>query len=195
MLLEFDLVQGTSQNILIDVNRERIHFLPKEMVNLRAVLNEYIDYPLTDCIEITGAQDAPSWVELIETDYAKAQTTNIFRLAEEVLAEFLLFHVKSIDDYTSLLEVISRYKAKGTSLISQITIAVDFDPALCSEDTIKLIIQVNGKKRDELDVAKSADKAELEELALAAPNAQKFMDGKTPKRVIVVPGRLVNIVV
>ena len=69
------------------------------------------------------------------------------------------------------------------------------DEALCTEDTITLIIQVNGKKRDNLDVPKNASKQELENLALAAPNAVKFMDGKEPKRVIVVPGRLVNIVI
>ncbi len=69
------------------------------------------------------------------------------------------------------------------------------DEALCTEDTITLIIQVNGKKRDNLDVPKDASKEELEKLALAAPNAVKFIDGKEPKRVIVVPGRLVNIVI
>ena len=60
---------------------------------------------------------------------------------------------------------------------------------------VDLIIQVNGKKRDNLDVPKDASKEELEKLALAAPNAVKFIDGKEPKRVIVVPGRLVNIVI
>ncbi|SVE41309.1 uncharacterized protein METZ01_LOCUS494163, partial [marine metagenome] len=89
-------------------------------------------------------------------------------------------------------EIWARLGCEGLVSIADVP---SFDPALCTEDTIKLIIQVNGKKRDELDVAKSADKAELEKLALAAPNALKFMDGKDPKRVIVVPGRLVNIVV
>ena len=89
-------------------------------------------------------------------------------------------------------EIWARLGCEGLVSIADVP---SFDPALCTEDTIKLIIQVNGKKRDELDVAKSADKAELERLALAAPNALKFMDGKDPKRVIVVPGRLVNIVV
>ena len=69
------------------------------------------------------------------------------------------------------------------------------DEALCTEDTITLIIQVNGKKRDTLDAPKDASKQELEKLALASPNAVKFLDGKEPKRVIVVPGRLVNIVI
>ncbi|MEC9466795.1 MAG: leucine--tRNA ligase [Myxococcota bacterium] len=89
-------------------------------------------------------------------------------------------------------ELWSRLGCEGLVSVADVP---TFEEALCTEDTIKLIIQVNGKKRDELDVAKSADKGELEKLALAAPNAIKFMDGKEPKRVIVVPGRLVNIVV
>jgi leucyl-tRNA synthetase len=70
-----------------------------------------------------------------------------------------------------------------------------FDPLLCEEQTITLVIQVNGKKRGELQVAKETDQATLEKLALENEGAQKFMEGKTPRRVIVVPGRLVNIVI
>ena len=69
------------------------------------------------------------------------------------------------------------------------------DESLLSEDQITLVVQVNGKKRGELSVARDTDKDELERLALASENAQRFMDGKEPKKVIVVPGRLVNIVV
>ena len=69
------------------------------------------------------------------------------------------------------------------------------DPALCIDDTITVVVQINGKKRDELQVAKDTPKDELEQLALASDRAQKFMDGKPAKKVIVVPGRLVNIVV
>jgi leucyl-tRNA synthetase len=71
----------------------------------------------------------------------------------------------------------------------------DYDPALCIDDTVSLVVQVNGKKRDEIAVAKDADRETLERLALASENAQKFIAGKTPRKVIVVPGRLVNIVV
>ena len=70
-----------------------------------------------------------------------------------------------------------------------------FDPELVQDETITIVIQVNGKKRDELQVSRDTDKDELERLALASENAQKFIDGKEPKKVIVVPGRLVNIVV
>jgi leucyl-tRNA synthetase len=70
-----------------------------------------------------------------------------------------------------------------------------WDPELVQDETITVVVQVNGKKRDELHVSRDAGKDELEALALASDNAQRFMDGKEPKKVIVVPGRLVNIVV
>jgi cytochrome c2 len=70
-----------------------------------------------------------------------------------------------------------------------------WDPALTVDDTITIVVQVNGKKRDELVVAKDTDRATLERLALAAENAQRFLEGRTPRKVIVVPGRLVNLVV
>jgi len=70
-----------------------------------------------------------------------------------------------------------------------------WDSELVQDETITIVIQVNGKKRDELQVSRDTDKDELERLALASENARKFIDGKDPKKVIVVPGRLVNIVV
>jgi len=54
---------------------------------------------------------------------------------------------------------------------------------------------VMGKLRDTITVAKGTDKATLESLALAAPNAARALDGATPKKVIVVPDRLVNLVI
>ena len=71
----------------------------------------------------------------------------------------------------------------------------NWDPELARDETITIVVQVNGKKRDELHVSQDTDKDEIERLALASENAQKFIDGKEPKKVIVVPGRLVNIVV
>jgi leucyl-tRNA synthetase len=64
-----------------------------------------------------------------------------------------------------------------------------------AQDEIELVVQVNGKLRGSLRVAQAADKAEIERLALANPNVQKFTEGKPPRKVIIVPGRLVNIVV
>jgi len=69
------------------------------------------------------------------------------------------------------------------------------DPAMLVDDTVTLPIQVNGKRRGELTVPKDMDKAEVEKLALADPSVQRSLDGATPKKIIVVPGRIVNVVI
>lgn len=69
------------------------------------------------------------------------------------------------------------------------------DEALCVDDEITLGVQVNGKRRDEVTVKKDAPDDEVKATALASETVQKFMEGKPPKKVIVVKGRLVNIVV
>ena len=68
------------------------------------------------------------------------------------------------------------------------------DPALMEESTVTLPIQVNGKRRGEIEVEKSAGPADIEKIALASPDVTGFLDGKVIKKVIVVPGRIVNIV-
>ena len=70
----------------------------------------------------------------------------------------------------------------------------EVDPAALEQSEIELMIQVNGKLRGSVKVAKDADKAAIEAAALAEESVQKFIEG-TPKKVIVVPGKLVNIVV
>lgn len=69
------------------------------------------------------------------------------------------------------------------------------DPALLVDDEVTIAVQVQGKLRDTLTVAKGTDKATLEALARAAPNVVRALDGATPKKVIVVPDRLVNLVI
>jgi leucyl-tRNA synthetase len=68
------------------------------------------------------------------------------------------------------------------------------DPALLVEDEVTVAIQVNGKLRDTVTVAKGAPRDAIEALALANANVQRILDGAAPKKVIVVPDRLVNIV-
>ncbi|UYV37494.1 leucine--tRNA ligase [Rhodobacteraceae bacterium D3-12] len=69
------------------------------------------------------------------------------------------------------------------------------DEAMLVDDTVTLPIQVNGKRRAEISVPKDMDKAEVEKIALATDAVQKALDGNAPKKVIVVPGRIVNVVV
>ncbi|MDR9440929.1 MAG: leucine--tRNA ligase, partial [Halomonas sp.] len=71
----------------------------------------------------------------------------------------------------------------------------EVDEAALARDSIELVVQVNGKLRARLEVEASADKATIEAQALAAENVQRHTEGKTIRKVIVVPGKLVNIVV
>jgi leucyl-tRNA synthetase len=70
----------------------------------------------------------------------------------------------------------------------------EVDPALLVEDEVTIAVQVNGKLRDTLTAPKGGDKAALETMALASAKVQAILAGAAPKKVVVVPDRLVNIV-
>jgi leucyl-tRNA synthetase len=69
------------------------------------------------------------------------------------------------------------------------------DPALLKTDTVIIAIQVNGKRRGEVTVARDADNKTVEQAALAEDGVKRTLAGVTPKKIIVVPGRIVNIVI
>jgi leucyl-tRNA synthetase len=69
-----------------------------------------------------------------------------------------------------------------------------FDPALLIEDQVTLAVQVNGKLRDTLTAPRGLAKEEAEALALGSDKVQRQLNGAAPRKVIVVPDRLVNIV-
>jgi leucyl-tRNA synthetase len=69
------------------------------------------------------------------------------------------------------------------------------DDAAMIQDEIQLIVQVNGKLRGQINIAKDASKETIEQAALNNEHVQKFIEGQAIKKIIVVPGRLVNIVV
>ncbi len=68
------------------------------------------------------------------------------------------------------------------------------DPALLVDDQVTLAVQVNGKRRDEIVVPRTSDAKAVEAAALALESVRRALDGKAPKKVIVVPQRIVNIV-
>lgn len=71
----------------------------------------------------------------------------------------------------------------------------EWDDAYLIEDKITIVVQVNGKVRAEVAVSKDAGKDELEAAALANDRIKELLSGDSPKRVVVVPGRLVNVVI
>ncbi len=81
----------------------------------------------------------------------------------------------------------------GTDLLDQPWPAVD--AAALVQDQVELVVQVNGKLRGHIRVPASANREHIEALALKDEAVQRFVNGQTPKKVVVVPGRLVNVVV
>lgn len=69
------------------------------------------------------------------------------------------------------------------------------DPAMMIDDSLTLPIQINGKRRSEITVAKDLDKAAIEAIALSEPAVIKALAERAPKKIIVVPGRIVNVVI
>ena len=90
-------------------------------------------------------------------------------------------------------ELWTEYMGKSYSIHQQPWPAVDEDAT--KEDSIEIPVQVNGKLRDKVVVPADASQADIESAALATEGAQKHMDGKEPRKVIVVQKKLVNIVV
>ncbi len=71
----------------------------------------------------------------------------------------------------------------------------EYKEEFCADDSCTIVVQINGKIRDKIEMPLNADKAEVEKAALATEGAKRFMEGKTPAKVIVVPNKLVNVVV
>jgi len=82
----------------------------------------------------------------------------------------------------------------GTSLVANRPWP-SYDPALVVDDEIAIPVQINGKKRADLTIARDADQSAVEAAALALEIVQAALDGKSPRKVIVVPQRIVNVVI
>jgi len=70
-----------------------------------------------------------------------------------------------------------------------------WDEALASEETITLVVQVNGKVRDKLEVPAGIEEEAAQQLALTSPRVKTYTEGKQVSKTVYVPGRLINVVV
>ena len=82
----------------------------------------------------------------------------------------------------------------GTDLVAERAWPA-FNPALVTDDTVTLPVQINGKKRGDLTIARDADQVAIEEAVLALSFVQTALSGKAPRKVIIVPLRIVNVVI
>jgi leucyl-tRNA synthetase len=94
-------------------------------------------------------------------------------------------------------ELWSRLTRSGLTARANLTYSPwpKFDAALLVEDTLEIPVQVNGKLRDVIKVPANASQQELERAAKASEKVTQFINGKVIRKIIVVPGRLVNIIV
>ena len=86
------------------------------------------------------------------------------------------------------------FRLGGDGLVSNIKWPV-FSSQLLVEDKVILPVQVNGKMRGKIEIEPGSSKTVCEELALSLDTVKNYLDGKKPKKIIVVPERIVNIVV
>jgi leucyl-tRNA synthetase len=70
-----------------------------------------------------------------------------------------------------------------------------FDPVLARDEVVTVVVQINGKLRDKLEVAADSAEDEVRALAFESEAVKRHLDGKTPKKVIYVPNKLLSIVV
>ncbi|MBB5030833.1 leucine--tRNA ligase [Prosthecobacter vanneervenii] len=127
--------------------------------------------------------------------------TNAFTGAEVKPASAIVTFLKVLSPFAPHLaeELNARIASKFPALAVQGLLSdaewPKYDPAALIEDEVEIVFQVNGKLRDKARVPVQATKDEIEKIALASARVQEFMEGKPPKKIIVVPGKLVNIVV
>ncbi len=119
----------------------------------------------------------------------EARPTSVLRTFLQLLAPFAPHLAEELWD--------KLHTATGVAPTPSLSYAEwpNFDPALLVEDTLEIAVQVNGKMRDVIRVPAAATQAEIEAAALVAEKARSFIEGKTVKKVIVVPKKLVNVVV
>ena len=121
------------------------------------------------------------------------ECANAYTAAKEVPKDLFLTFLKLLSPFAPHLAEEINSMLEESELLSEQTWP-DLDESLLVESEIQLIVQVNGKLRARIQVPADVSKEDAEKAALADGNIRAHIDGKTVRKVIVVPGKLVNIV-
>ncbi len=113
--------------------------------------------------------------------------------AEKVNLDMIINFIKILSPFAPHMceEIYQHYTGADTLAYAEWP---KYDPAKLVLETTTIVVQVNGKMRGKFEAAKDASKEELEKLALATESVRQFTEGKQIRKVIVVPGKIVNIV-
>lgn len=160
---------------------------PKETLALQKATHRMID-------DVTNGIEGFAFNKSVASLY---QFTNIFAKSKVDKAT----KVEAMKAMAQMMQPMTPHLAEeiwsvmgGKGLVSQAAWPT-VDPAMLVDDTVTLPIQINGKRRGEIEVSASISKEELEKCVMAHEAVIRALDGKAPKKLIVVPGRIVNVVV
>ena len=183
--------------LVMEVDDEGVWSMSKALQDVPA--NKQLTKALHETIKKAGED-----IEKLSFNTAISQMmvcTNAFTGAEVKPAATIVTFLKVLSPFAPHLadelnaRIASKFPALAhPGLLSDATWPT-YDPAALIEDEVEVVFQVNGKLRDKARVPIQATKEEIEAIALASARVQEFMEGKPPKKIIVVPGKLVNIVV
>jgi leucyl-tRNA synthetase len=165
--------------------------LPKDLAGLRFKLHKTIEKVGDDYGRRLQFNTAIAAVRELLNLYAdlRDRSPAARAVAQEVLEDAVLMLAPIVPHIATALW---RELRPGTELIDQPWPSVD--PSALVQDSIELVIQVNGKLRGHLHVPANASRDEIAEAAVAHESVLKFSNGQKAKKVVVVPGRLVNVV-
>jgi leucyl-tRNA synthetase len=166
--------------------------LPPELKSLRCQLHQTIAKVTDDLDRRHTFNTAIAAVMELMNELAKLQATDLTarQLMQEALESIVLLLSPIVPH---ICHALWQALKPGTELLDQAWPKAD--PQALLQDDIELVVQVNGKLRAQIRVAKDADRATIERIALDHEHIQKTIAGQSVKKVIVVPGRLINIVV
>jgi len=166
--------------------------VPKELKDLRFKLHKTIEKVADDYGRRLQFNTAIAAVRELLNLYSdlKDRSPVARAVGQEVLEDAIVLLSPIVPHIATALWAELR---PGTRLIDQPWPAVDKSALV--QDEIQLVVQVNGKLRGHIMVPSSATREQVEAFALADEGVKKFVNGQKPKKVVVVPGRLVNVVV
>ncbi len=183
--------------LVMEVDDEGVWSISKALQDVPA--NKQLTKALHETIKKCGED-----IEKLSFNTAISQMmvcTNAFTGAEVKPVGAIMTFLKVLSPFAPHLaeELHAQIRSKFPALAAKRFLSDEtwpaYDPAALIEDEVEVVFQVNGKLRDKARVPIQATKEEIEKIALASARVQEFMEGKPAKKVIVVPGKLVNVVV
>ncbi len=185
-------------------------FAEVQAENIKQGQTESIDWSLADERLKSGRRELHEHLQQALADFNKFQFNTVVAACMKImnmLSDIPVVNGRAMlvnEGYSILLRLLSpvaphishtlwRKLDYGDDVLNATWPKVD-DSALV-RDTIEVVVQVNGKLRSRISVASTASRDELEKLALADENVRRFTEGKAIVKVIVIPGKLVNVVI